>query len=127
MSTNPDFARMVTVQIVEEGVASSPQVQKGDTIAVHYTGKLDTADGKTFDSSIGGKPLEFNAGLGIVIKGWDEGLLGAKVGEKRNLTIKPAWAYDEQEIGDGLIPPNSTLYFECQIVSINGKSDTDFH
>jgi len=128
MSTDPDFASMVKVEIVEEGLASSPQVQKGDTIEVHYTGKLDNASGKTFDSSLtGGRlPLKYKVGDEMVIKGMDEGLLGARIKEKRNLTIHSDWAYQGRGTGNGLIQPDATLYFECEIVSINGKKAGHF-
>jgi len=127
MSTNPEFANYVKVDVVQEGLAASPQVQKGDTIAVHYTGRLNDANGKKFDSSLDrGDPLEFGAGQNMVIKGWDEGLLGTKIGEKRNLTIQPEWAYKDKGVGNGLIPPNSVLYFECEIVTINGQGASNY-
>jgi len=127
MSTDPQFADYVQFEIVQEGKESSPRVQKGDSIKVHYTGKLDDANGKQFDSSRDrGDPLGFDAGEGNVIKGWDEGLLGTRVGEKRNLTIKSDWAYKDRGVGNGLIPPNATLYFECEIVSINGKDASNY-
>jgi len=127
MSTDPDFTRYVQVEIVQEGFASSPVVKAGNTINVHYTGYLNDVNGKKFDSSLDrGKPLTFDVGKGMVIKGWDEGFLGCKVGEKRNLTIQSAWAYKDRDVGDGLIPPNSTLCFVCEIMGIDGKGASDY-
>ena len=92
-------------------------VKAGDTISVQYTGKL--TDGTKFDSSYdhGGQPFAFTVGAGQVIKGWDQGLLGAKVGEKRTLTIPPDMGYGAAGAG-GAIPPNATLIFDVEVVSI---------
>ncbi len=85
---------------------------------MHYTGTLTS--GKKFDSSYDRRdPLSFQVGKGQVIQGWDTGLLGMKVGEKRKLTIAPQLAYGNQNIGQGLIPPNSTLIFETELVKID--------
>jgi len=92
-------------------------VKAGDTVSVQYTGKL--TDGTKFDSSYdhGGQPFSFKVGAGQVIKGWDQGLLGAKVGEKRTLTIPPDLGYGAAGAG-GVIPPNATLIFDVEVVSI---------
>lgn len=92
-------------------------VKTGDTISVQYTGRL--TDGTKFDSSYdhGGQPFEFTVGAGQVIQGWDQGLLGAKVGEKRTLTIPPSLGYGAAGAG-GVIPPNATLIFDVELVSI---------
>lgn len=91
--------------------------QTGDSIKVHYKGTL--TNGKKFDSSYDRQePLGFKVGAGQVIKGWDEGLLGMKVGEKRKLTIAPDLAYGNRAVG-GVIPANSTLIFETELVKIN--------
>jgi FKBP-type peptidyl-prolyl cis-trans isomerase len=91
-------------------------VKSGDTIAVHYTGTL--TDGTKFDSSVDrGEPFEFTIGAGQVIKGWDEGLLGMKVGEKRTLTIPSDMGYGSTGAGND-IPPNATLIFETELISI---------
>lgn len=91
-------------------------VKAGDTIGVYYTGKL--TDGKVFDSNAGsGKPFEFTVGAGMVIQGWEQGFIGAKVGEKRTLTIPADLGYGSQGAG-GIIPPNATLIFDTELVSI---------
>jgi peptidylprolyl isomerase len=91
-------------------------VKVGDTISVQYTGKL--TDGTKFDSSYdhGGQPFTFTVGAGQVIKGWDQGFIGAKVGEKRTLTIPSDLGYGPT--GTGPIPPNATLIFDVELVSI---------
>ena len=86
-----------------------------DHVQVHYTGWLTT--GKKFDSSVGGKPFEFTIGAGDVIKGWDEGVTGMKVGGKRQLRIPPDLAYGAQGY-PGAIPPNATLIFDIQLVAV---------
>ncbi|MBI2278556.1 MAG: FKBP-type peptidyl-prolyl cis-trans isomerase [Candidatus Brennerbacteria bacterium] len=89
----------------------------GKLISVHYTGWL--ADGKKFDSSYDhGAPFSFQLGSGQVIKGWDEGVAGMKVGGKRKLTIPPELGYGGANVGGGLIPPNSTLVFEVELLSL---------
>src|SRR5207302_725661 len=77
-------------------VGDGAEAKKGDVVSVHYTGRL--TDGKKFDSSVDrDKPFQFNLGAGQVIKGWDEGVAGMKVGGKRKLTIPPEWADGKRE------------------------------
>ena len=103
--------------IYEETTAGTgTQAAAGKTVKVHYTGKF--LDGKVFDSSVSrGESIEFVLGQGRVIKGWDEGIALMKVGGKALLTIPPALAYGERGAG-GVIPPNATLVFEVELVSV---------
>lgn len=92
---------------------------KGDIVAINFTGNL--ANGTVFDSNIDPKfqhvrPHEFTLGVGQVIAGWDEGIIGMKKGEKKTLTVPPEKAYGAR--GQGPIPPNSTLTFEIELLSI---------
>ena len=86
----------------------------GEKVRVHYTGKLE--DGTQFDSSQGKAPLEFTLGVGRVIKGWDEGVAGMKVGGKRKLTIPPIMGYGNRDMR--VIPPNATLVFEVELLVV---------
>ena len=104
----------LTIEVLTEGTGEPAKVK--DKITVHYTGWLE--DGTKFDSSLDrGLEFIFTLGIGQVIQGWDEGMLGAKVGEKRKLTIPSALAYGEDGMGS-IIPPNSTLIFEVEIINI---------
>ena len=104
------------IEILKQGIGE--EVKSGDNIAVHYTGTLE--DGTKFDSSLDrGKPFTFTLGIGQVIRGWDMGVLGMKVGEKRKLVIQPELGYGETGTPGGPIPPNATLIFEVELLSIN--------
>ncbi|KAI3749686.1 hypothetical protein L2E82_20302 [Cichorium intybus] len=100
------------------------QAHKGDRIKVHYRGKL--TDGTVFDSSFErGDPIEFELGTGQVIKGWDQGLLGMCVGEKRKLKIPSKMGYGDQG-SPPTIPGGATLIFDTELIAVNGKgSDGD--
>lgn len=105
----------LVIEVLQEGEGEK-EAAAGDTVSVHYTGTLE--DGTKFDSSLDrGQPITFELGKGRVIKGWDQGIEGMKIGEKRKLTIPPDLAY-----GAGgsppAIPPNATLIFETELVSI---------
>lgn len=90
--------------------------KKGSHVYVHYTGTLE--NGRKFDSSRDrGVPIDFKLGSGMVIQGWDEGLEGMKVGERRKLIIPPELGYGERGFGQ-LIPPQSTLVFDVEMVKI---------
>jgi peptidyl-prolyl cis-trans isomerase A (cyclophilin A) len=100
------------LEYVEIETGTGAQAEAGKTVRVHYTGKF--LDGKVFDS---GEPLEFPLGAGRVIKGWDEGIALMKVGGKAQLTIPSHLAYGERGAG-GVIPPNATLIFDVELISI---------
>lgn len=94
---------------------SGATAMAGNTVQVHYTGWL--TDGKKFDSSVDrGQPFSFRLGAGRVIKGWDEGVAGMKVGGKRQLRIPPDLGYGPN--GAGPIPPNSTLIFDVELLDV---------
>lgn len=107
-------AQNIQIEILREG--TGPEARNGDVVLVHYRGTLD--DGSVFDSSYDrGAPLEFLLGSGDVIPGWEIGILGMKVGERRTLTIPPDLAYGERGAAP-IIPPNATLHFEVELVGI---------
>jgi len=102
------------IEVLEEGTDKLADAE--DRVSVHYTGTLE--DGTKFDSSLDrGTPFPFILGAGQVIAGWDQGVLGMKVGEKRKLTIAPELAYGERGMS-GAIPPNATLIFEVELLEI---------
>jgi FKBP-type peptidyl-prolyl cis-trans isomerase len=95
---------------------SGKLAEKGKKVSVHYTGWL--TDGKEFDSSRdAGEPIQFQLGVGEVIKGWDEGIAGMKVGGKRQLRIPPALGYGARGAGSA-IPPNATLIFDVELMGV---------
>jgi len=95
---------------------SGPVASAGQNISVHYTGML--TDGKVFDSSVNRGPFEFSLGTGQVIKGWDQGFDGMKVGGKRILVIPAEMGYGERGAGDA-IPPGATLIFDVELLGVS--------
>ncbi len=102
------------IEILKEGEGTT--AEKYSIVTVHYTGTLQ--DGSVFDSSLnpGRDPFRFTVGAKQVIEGWDQGLMGMKVGEKRKLTIPPELGYGDKDMG--AIPPNSTLIFEVELLEV---------
>ena len=103
------------LKYIDKVVGTGASPKQGQTVTVHYTGTL--TNGTKFDSSVDrGQPFETQIGVGRVIKGWDEGVPGMKIGGKRRLTIPPDMGYGSQAVGN--IPPNSTLIFEVELLDI---------
>ena len=102
------------IEILKEGEGTT--AEKYSIVTVHYTGTLQ--DGSVFDSSLnpGRDPFRFTVGAKQVIEGWDQGLMGMKVGEKRKLTIPPELGYGDRDMG--VIPSNSTLIFEVELLEV---------
>jgi len=116
---NPNTQETVTasgLRYVDQAIGNGDIAVAGKTATVHYTGWLE--NGKKFDSSVDrGEPFPFPLGAGRVIKGWDEGVQGMKVGGKRKLTIPPDLGYGARGAG-GVIPPNATLIFDVELLGV---------
>jgi len=112
----PSNEKLETKDLV---VGKGAEAKTGDEVKVHYVGTL--TDGKEFDSSKKhGQPFEFQLGAGRVIKGWDQGVAGMKVGGKRKLTVPPSLGYGARGFPP-VIPPNSTLVFEVELLEVKKK------
>ena len=104
----------LNIDVIQKG--DGPAIQNGQIAVVHYTGTL--LDGTKFDSSVDrGTPFSFSLGAGEVIEGWDKGVLGMMVGEKRKLQVPPELGYGASGAG-GVIPPNAILVFEVELLEI---------
>jgi peptidylprolyl isomerase len=113
---------MSNLQITDTVVGTGTEITKGDIATLHYTGQF--MDGKIFDSSVDGEPFTTAIGVGQLIAGWDEGLIGMKVGGKRNLVVPPELGYGDAEIPG--IPANSTLTFDIELLDVkSGLKITD--
>jgi FKBP-type peptidyl-prolyl cis-trans isomerase FkpA len=114
---------ITTLQSVDEKVGTGTEAMFGSEVRVHYTGwiydeKRNQHRGREFDSSRDrNDPLAFKIGAGEVIKGWDEGVAGMKVGGRRVLTIPPDLAYGKDGLGE-LIPPDATLIFDIELIEV---------
>jgi FKBP-type peptidyl-prolyl cis-trans isomerase len=106
-----------TLQIEDQVVGAGEEAKAGDLVTVHYAGTL--TDGTAFDASRdrGDSGFSFTLGVGQVIKGWDQGVAGMKVGGKRKLTIPSNLAYGDRAVG-GVIPANATLIFEVELLKV---------
>jgi FKBP-type peptidyl-prolyl cis-trans isomerase FkpA len=110
------MSQELTVEEIQVG--SGAEAVAGKQVSVHYTGWL--TNGTKFDSSVDrGRPFQFRLGAGDVIKGWDQGVAGMKIGGKRKLTIPPELGYGARGAG-GVIPPNATLVFEVELLGVTG-------
>ncbi|OEL12749.1 Peptidyl-prolyl cis-trans isomerase FKBP53, partial [Dichanthelium oligosanthes] len=108
------FANGMIIQEMVLGKPDGKKATNGKKVAVRYVGKLK--NGTIFDSNVSGRPFEFRLGVGQVIKGWDVGVNGMRVGDKRRLTIPPSMGYGSDRVGK--IPQNSTLIFDVELVNV---------
>ncbi|KAF0890273.1 hypothetical protein E2562_002687 [Oryza meyeriana var. granulata] len=108
------FGNGMIIQEIAMGKPDGKKASPGKKVSVKYIGKLK--NGTIFDSTVGGRPFDFRLGIGEVIKGWDIGINGMRVGDKRRLTIPPSMGYGNQRMGK--IPQNSTLVFDVELVNV---------
>jgi FKBP-type peptidyl-prolyl cis-trans isomerase FkpA len=111
------------LKIIDVKVGTGAEAVSGQTVRVHYTGWLykelaPKQRARQFDSSAGREPLEFQLGAGRVIKGWDQGVAGMKVGGKRTLIIPAELAYGKRGAGGGMIPPDAELIFDVELLGV---------
>ncbi|MEJ0086772.1 MAG: FKBP-type peptidyl-prolyl cis-trans isomerase [Pseudomonadota bacterium] len=123
-ATSATGTENMALQKIELAPGAGAEIKSGQTALVHYTGWLYDAaapenKGKKFDSSVDrNEPFEFPVGAGMVIKGWDDGVVGMKPGGKRRLVIPPEMGYGARGAGGGLIPGGATLVFDVELVEI---------
>ncbi|MBD8893262.1 FKBP-type peptidyl-prolyl cis-trans isomerase [Roseibium litorale] len=116
IASSAAIAHAEELKITDLKVGDGAEAVAGQMVTVHYTGWL--MDGTKFDSSVDrGEPFSFPLGAGRVIRGWDEGVAGMKVGGKRELIIPPQMGYGSRGAG-GVIPPNATLKFEVELLGV---------
>jgi peptidylprolyl isomerase len=123
MSQNlkPNLSQLKELAIEDLHLGDGKEIVKGALVLAHYIGSL--SNGTVFDSSHQrGKPFQFVFGVGRVIKGWDQGLIGMRVGGKRKLSIPSVLAYGERQMGE-LIKPHSDLYFEIELIEVLTRDD----
>jgi len=120
----PPATPEAVLQVTDRVAGIGDEALPGMIVIVHYTGWLhdpsaEDGRGRKFDSSRDrGQPFSFPLGAGHVIRGWEQGVPGMKVGGVRRLLIPPALAYGGRNVGNGLIPPNSTLLFEIELLAV---------
>nr|WP_315481900.1 FKBP-type peptidyl-prolyl cis-trans isomerase [uncultured Undibacterium sp.] len=119
-----DVIKMPEVEKIDNKLGKGDEAKSGNTVTVHYTGwlrnpKAKGQKGKQFDSSVKREPFSFTINGGEVIRGWDLGVQGMKIGGKRTLIIPAALAYGAREVGNGLIPANSDLIFEVRLLKVS--------
>ncbi len=113
----PEGPAPTELQIIDEVVGEGAEAKAGDVVDVHYVG-VAYSSGEEFDASYRrGQPLAFQLGVGQVIRGWDQGVQGMKVGGRRKLVIPPQLAYGDRGAG-GVIKPGETLIFVCELVNV---------
>lgn len=122
-SAQPATPGLAKLEIKDIKVGKGKAADDGDLLYMSYTGKLK--DGTVFDTNEkpDSKPFTFTLGQGMVIKGWDQGLKGMKVGGERELSIPSSLGYGDQGAGNGMIPPNSDLFFTVKMLDIVKKAD----
>ncbi|CAM6030181.1 unnamed protein product [Sphagnum balticum] len=115
-STMKKYPNGLEIENIAMGKPDGKQAKPGKRVSMHYIGKLKS-NGKIFDSNVGKKPFDFRLGVGEVIKGWDVGVNGMRVGDKRRLTIPPQMAYGPEGV-KGTIPGNAWLTFDVELVAV---------
>ncbi|CAK8539271.1 unnamed protein product [Lathyrus sativus] len=109
------YANGLVIEDISMGKPDGKRAELGKKVSVKYIGKLQK-DGKIFDSCVGKAPFKFRLGVGQVIKGWDVGIIGMRVGDKRRITIPPSMGYGDKRVG--LIPQNSWLVFDVELIGV---------